>query len=46
MRFHLYGQESFVKLPKDTTIQDLRTLAYFNRIIKYYLKMCRIENAK
>lgn len=46
MRFHLYGQKSSVKLPKGTTTQDLRTLAYFNRIIKNYLKMCRIENAK
>lgn len=43
MKFHLYGKPTFVELPKGTTVQDLRALAYFNRIIKNYEKMCRIE---
>lgn len=38
MKFHIYGQTGFVKLPKTTTVQDLRTLARFNGIIKNYLK--------
>ena len=43
MKFHLYGQPTFVELPKGTTVQDLREYAYFNRIMKNYAKMCRIE---
>lgn len=43
MKFHIYGQTGFVKLPKTTTVQDLRTLARFNGIIKNYLKMKKIE---
>ena len=43
MKFHIYGQPTFVKLPKGTTVQDLRTLAHFNRIVKNYAKMCEIE---
>ena len=43
MKFHLYKQPTFVKLPKGATVQDLRTLAHFNRIIKNYEKMKRIE---
>ena len=42
MKFHIYGQPTFVKLPKWTTIQDLRALAHFNRIIKNYVKMCKL----
>lgn len=42
MKFHLYGQPFFIKLPKNTTIQDLRALTHFNKIIKNYAKMCRI----
>lgn len=45
MKFHFYGQPTFVKLPKWTTIQDLCILAYFNRIIKNYEKMKRIEQS-
>ncbi len=45
MKFHLYGQPTFVELPKRTTAQDLRALAYFNRIIKNYEKMKRIEQS-
>lgn len=45
MKFHLYGQSTFVKLPKGTTVQDLRELAHFNRIIKNYAKMCVIEKS-
>lgn len=43
MKFHFYGQPRFSELPKNTTIEDLRVLAWFNRIIKNYLKMDRIE---
>ena len=46
MRFHIYGQPGFVELPKNTTIQDLRILAWFNRIIKNYYKMLRIEKRR
>lgn len=42
MKFHIYGQPSFVELPKSTATEDLRSLASFNRIIKNYLKMDRI----
>lgn len=42
MKFHLYGQRGFVKLPKNTTTEDLRSLAQFNKIIKNYLKMEKI----
>jgi len=43
MKFHIYGQPTFVRLPKNTSIQDLRSLAYFNKIIKNYSKMLMIE---
>ena len=43
MKFHFYGQKVLTDLPDDTTIQDLRVLAWFNRIIKNRLKMERIE---
>ena len=43
MNFHLYGQPNLVKLPKDATTQDLRSLAWFNRIIRNYIKMKKIE---
>lgn len=43
MKFHFYGQPTFTELPKSTTIQDLRELARFNRIIKNYAKMITIE---
>ena len=43
MKFHFYGQPSFTNLPKGTTTQDLRSLAHFNRIMKNYAKLCRIE---
>lgn len=44
MRFHLYGQPGLVDLPDSTTVEDLRSLASFNRIIKNYLKMKKIED--
>ena len=44
MKFHLYGQKGLVELPKDATVQDLKSLAYFNRIIKNYIKMKKINN--
>ena len=43
MKFHLYGQPTLVDLPKDATVQDLRSLAWFNRIIRNYLKMKKID---
>lgn len=39
MKFHIYGQPTFIHLPKTTTIQDLRSLAHFNKIIRNYLLM-------
>ena len=46
MKFHLFGQRQMVKLPKLTTVQDLRTLAQFNRIIRNYLKMEKLLTQK
>lgn len=43
MKFHIYGQPTFVQLPKWTTIQDLRALAHLNCIIKNYVKMCKLN---
>ena len=44
MKFHIYGQPGLVDLPDSTTVEDLRSLASFNRVIKNYLMMERIEN--
>ena len=44
MKFHIYSQQGLVDLPDSTTVEDLRSLASFNRIIKNYIKMERIEN--
>lgn len=44
MKFHFYRQPNLVKLPKSTIIQDLRSLVYFNKIIKNRIKMDKIEN--
>lgn len=44
MKFHIYGQRGLVDLPDNTTVEDLRYLASFNRIIKNYLKMKKIED--
>jgi hypothetical protein len=46
MKFHIFGQPHLVKLPKRTTVQDLKSLAFFNRIIKNYMKMQKIKNQK
>lgn len=43
MKFHPYGQPYLVELPKNTTVQDLKSLAYFNRIIRNYLVMQKLE---
>lgn len=43
MKFHPYGQPALVELPKDATVQDLKTLAHFNRIVMNYIKMKIIE---
>ena len=43
MKFHPYGQPYLVELPNGTTVQDLKTLANFNRIIRNYLKMQKLE---
>ena len=42
MKFHPYGTSGRI-LQKKLTTQDLRTLAWFNRIVKNYLKMKRIS---
>ena len=44
MKFHIYGQPYLINLPKGSTVEDLKSLAYFNRIIKNYLKMLKIEH--
>ena len=44
MKFHPYGQPYLVELPKGTTAQDLKALADFNRIIRNYLLMLKLEN--
>lgn len=46
MKLHLYGQKGLTELPSGTTVQDLRSLAHFNRVIKNYLKMRKIEKTK
>lgn len=43
MKFHFFGQSKLIELPNTTTIQDLRALAWFNRVIKNYLMMQRIK---
>ena len=43
MKFHPYGQPYLVELPKGTTAKDLKHLAHFNRIIRNYLLMCKLE---
>lgn len=43
MKFHPYGTTIFVPLPEGSTVQDLRSLAFFNRIIRNYLKMNKIS---
>lgn len=40
---HIYGQRPF-RTRQKLTVQDLRSIASFNRIIKNYLKMQRIES--
>lgn len=44
LKFHPYGQGSLVALPKGSTVQDLKSLAFFNRVIRNYLKMLKIQN--
>ena len=43
MKFHIFGQPGLIKLPKKTTVKDLKSLAYFNGVIRNYLKMKKIE---
>ena len=43
MKFHIYGQKSFIDLPASTTVEDLKSLAAFNRVIRNYLMMLKIE---
>ncbi len=40
---HIYSQKP-TKVKTPFTVQDLRSIASFNRIIKNYLKMQRIES--
>lgn len=44
MKFHFYGQKDFVELPENTTIGDLQSLAFFNRVIRNYFKIDKLEN--
>ena len=43
MKYHPYKQPYLVDLPDTATVEDIKSLAYFNRIIKNYLKMLLIE---
>lgn len=43
MKFHIYGQKSLINLPSSATVQDLKSLAAFNRIIRNYLIMTKIK---
>lgn len=43
MKFHFYGQRDFIELPKNTTVEDLKALAHFNRILKNYAKLGRYK---
>lgn len=40
---HIYEQKPF-RTRQKLTVQDLRSIAFFNRIIKNYFKMLRIES--
>ncbi len=42
MKTYLFGRPTEVRMPKDLTVQDLKALTKFKRIIKGYLKMERI----
>lgn len=44
MKFYFYGQKDFVELSENTTIGDLQSLAFFNRVIRNYLKIDKLEN--
>lgn len=44
MKFHFYGQPDFVDLSKNTTVEDLKSLTFFNKIIKNYAKLLKIEH--
>lgn len=44
MKFHFYGQKDFVELLENTTISDLQSLAFFNKVIRNYLKINKLEN--
>ena len=44
MKFHFYGQKDFVELPENTNIGDLQSLVFFNRVIRNYLKIDKLEN--
>lgn len=45
MKFHPYNASGRI-LQKQLTTQDLRTLAWFNRIVKNYIKMQTIWKRK
>ena len=44
MKIHFYGQPDYVDLPKNTTVEDLKSLTFFNKIIKNYAKLLKIES--
>ena len=46
MIYHPYGCPFVVKLPDNTTTQDLRALAAFNAIMRNYLLMNRLQKTK
>lgn len=43
-KIHIFGQKPF-KVRNPLKVKDLRAIAFFNRIIKNYHKMLRIEKA-
>lgn len=43
---HIFGQPKPTKVSHPLTVQDMRSVAFFNRIIKNYLKMNKIQKRK
>lgn len=44
MKFHFYGQRDFAELLESTTVGDLQSLTFFNRVSRNYFKIDKLEN--
>ena len=42
-RIHLYGQPA-IRVRQTMTVEDMRSIAHFNCIIRNYIKMNKIKN--